>query len=179
MLQGIERLGLELLFWFYSLPSGAAIALALLSLALLGYQYLQRGKMVSPGLLAAIGIYGAIRHYFQREATIEWIVGTSQSFDIAQNTMTPIPVLEPLFSFLIAPAEYRSVWEEGVLVAALLYALSLTYHMLRSRDSAPKSSRGILNFLRKRGTARPMRSKTNELGSGALASNEQIVGWTQ
>lgn len=179
MLQGIERLGLELLFWMYSLPSGAAIALALLSLALLGYQYLQRGKTIVPGFLGSLGIYGAIRHYFQRESTLTGIVEASQSFDIPRNTMTPIPVLEPLFSLLIAPAEYRSVWEESLVVAIGLYLGFVVLNLVRSRESSAKPSRGLFSLLKRSGTARPMRSKTNELGSGDLASNEQIAAWTQ
>jgi type IV secretion system protein VirD4 len=179
MLQGIERLFLEILFGFYSLPTGAGVALALLSAALLGYQYLQRGEMVSPGILGVAGFYGAFLHYFQRESTIESIISASRSFDEPSKSMTPLPLVEPLFSFFVAPAEFRSVWEEGLFVSIVVYLGFVVFNLLRSTESGGVSIPNPLSFLRRSGVARPVRSKTNELGSGDLASNEQIVAWTQ
>jgi type IV secretion system protein VirD4 len=93
--------------------------------------------------------------------------------------MTPIPFVEPLFSFFVGPADYRSVWEESIFVAVLVYLALVVVKITSSRESAGTGVPNPFSFLTSRGVARPTRSKTNELGSGDLASNQQITAWTQ
>jgi len=97
----------------------------------------------------------------------------------------PIPQIEFIFETLLGPAAGRSVLLETILFAFFVYMASALY-------CATKDKRGLRLLLdivsspvatvsRNFSSAgrRPKRSKNNELGSGDLATNEQILEWTR
>jgi type IV secretory pathway TraG/TraD family ATPase VirD4 len=97
----------------------------------------------------------------------------------------PIPQIEFIFETLLGPAAVRSVLLETILFAFFVYMASALY-------CATKDKRGlrllwdivtspVATVSRNFSSAgrRPKRSKNNELGSGDLATNEQILEWTR
>jgi len=97
----------------------------------------------------------------------------------------PIPQIEFIFDTLLGPAAGRSVLLETILFSFFVYIASALY-------CATKDKRGlrllwdivtspVATVSRNFSSAgrRPKRSKNNELGSGDLATNEQILEWTR
>jgi type IV secretory pathway TraG/TraD family ATPase VirD4 len=97
----------------------------------------------------------------------------------------PIPQIEFIFDTLLGPAAGRSVLLETILFSFFVYIASALY-------CATKDKRGlrllwdivtspVATVSRNFSSAgrRPKRSKNNELGSGDMASNEQILEWTR
>lgn len=183
MLQGVEKFILEVAFWYFSFPATVALFTFLpLGLGLVAYQFLHRGTRVAPGLLGLAALYIVFLHFGQRETTLESIIDTARRFDVPVNEVAALPLIEPIFSLFIAPAPYRAVWEEVVFVALALYLVSVALESRRmaSAGAGPGVLGRNLRRVFRRGAAnRPERSKTNELGSGDLASTEQIAQWTQ
>jgi len=179
MLQGLEQIILDIVFRYFSLPSSTVLMTVLpVSLIVLMVQLLLREKRANP-VFVLLGIGGLVvsyLHYFQRESTLGAIIDTARSYDQPVGGAKPIPFLEPLFSLLIAPAEHRAFWEEILVVALAVYAVFVVRGIMKSSAVAIPSP---IQLLKTRGSARPTRSKTNELGSGDLANNEQISAWTQ
>jgi type IV secretory pathway TraG/TraD family ATPase VirD4 len=97
----------------------------------------------------------------------------------------PIPQIEFIFETLLGPAAVRSVLLETILFAFFVYMASALYcattdkrglRLLWDIVTSPVAtvSRNFSSAGR-----RPKRSKNNELGSGDLATNEQILEWTR
>ena len=97
----------------------------------------------------------------------------------------PIPQIEFIFETLLGPAAGRSWVLETLLFSLFVYIASALY-------CATKDKRGlrllwdivsspVATVSRNFSSAgrRPKRSKNNELGSGDLATNEQILEWTR
>jgi len=97
----------------------------------------------------------------------------------------PIPQIEFIFETLLGPAAGRSWVLETILFSLFVYLASTLY-------CATKDKRGlrllwdilsspVATVSRNFSSAgrRPKRSKNNELGSGDLATNEQILEWTR
>jgi type IV secretory pathway TraG/TraD family ATPase VirD4 len=97
----------------------------------------------------------------------------------------PIPQMEFIFETFLGPAAGRSVLAETILFSLFVYFASALY-------CATKDKRGlrllwdiisspVATVSRNFSSAgrRPKRSKNNELGSGDLATNEQILEWTR
>jgi len=97
----------------------------------------------------------------------------------------PIPQMEFIFETFLGPAAGRSVLAETILFSFFVYFASALY-------CATKDKRGlrllwdiisspVATVSRNFSSAgrRPKRSKNNELGSGDLATNEQILEWTR
>lgn len=96
----------------------------------------------------------------------------------------PIPHVEFIFETFLGPAAYRSVAGETILFAIFVYLMAVLW-------AATQDKRGlrllaglatpIQTFSRSFSSAgrRPKRSKNNELGSGDLATSEQVLQWTR
>jgi type IV secretory pathway TraG/TraD family ATPase VirD4 len=97
----------------------------------------------------------------------------------------PIPQVEFIFDTLLGPAAGRSVVAETILFSIFVYLAAALWCATKDRRGlrllfdiirAPMAtiSKGFSASGR-----RPKRSKNNELGSGDLATNDQILEWTR
>lgn len=92
----------------------------------------------------------------------------------------PVPIFEPYLSLLLGPPIDRNWLLEAFCIIGPVYALLVSAEGLRERLGLPSSWMIFAYPFRGRGASlRPKRSLTNELGSGDLATTEQILAWTK
>ena len=176
MLQFIERLVLEFLRWFYTLPSFVGlVTLGASAIVLMIYQFSVRGRAYWPGVLGLIVGYSSFLHLTQPERVI---VSLSNMIDgIGAGPGVPeIPVLESLFAIFVGDASGRSMFDELVGVAFLTY---LGFVASASFAEFKKDGKVLGAFSLKFGSkaGRPKRSLSNELGSGDMATAERLASW--
>ena len=187
MLRALEILFLQFVEWFYSLSPAvglgtlgvAGVAGVLAQLLITGNSTF--GKTLAPGFVGVFLLAAESAHYGRPD----WVIGSMQHLqEVLQtpspNPLRPIPVLEPLVSFLIAPTATRTLIEES------LFVILVAYLALVARNSwiGYKTTGIVLGELSvgamfKDKHQRPSRSKSNELGSGDLATTQQIATWTK
>jgi type IV secretory pathway TraG/TraD family ATPase VirD4 len=101
--------------------------------------------------------------------------------DLNWYCIDPFPLYygERLITLLIAPAEERTLFQELIIIFLFSYAILVALTVLKERLGCTSVWQVIFYPIMKRtGIIRPVRSKTNELGSGDLATTEQILKWT-
>ncbi|MBX7145236.1 MAG: type IV secretory system conjugative DNA transfer family protein [Oligoflexia bacterium] len=179
MLRLVEEFLVAAIAWFYGLPYvwGLLIfgAPALLFIIL---QFIHRGRSIVPGILGLIFSLACFLHVFDHLRVLAWMHYLQTFFNVPHASRGPIPILEPIFSLLIAPYEYRGILEETFVVVFLVYAVMV----LRLGYKGYKITGRVLGefSIGPDGKARrPERSSNNELGSGDLANSEQIARWTK
>jgi|LauGreDrversion4_2_1035121.scaffolds.fasta_scaffold15420_2 type IV secretory pathway TraG/TraD family ATPase VirD4 len=187
MLRALEILLLQFIEWFYSLSP--AVGLGTLGVAgvtgiiaqLLITGNSTFGKTMLPGLLGVFFLAAESAHYGRPE----WMIGLVQQLqDSLQtpraNALKPIPIIEPLVSFLIAPAATRSVVEESLFVIIFAYLGLVARHSWTGYKTTGivLGDMSVGSMLKEK-HRRPNRSQTNELGSGDLATTQQIANWTK
>ena len=187
MLRALEILLLQFIEWFYSLSP--AVGLGTLGVAgvtgivaqLLITGNSTFGKTMLPGLLGVFFLAAESAHYGRPE----WMIGLVQQLqDSLQtpraNALKPIPIIEPLVSFLIAPAATRSVVEESLFVIIFAYLALVARHSWTGYKTTGivLGDMSVGSMLKEK-HRRPNRSQTNELGSGDLATTQQIATWTK
>jgi type IV secretory pathway TraG/TraD family ATPase VirD4 len=187
MLRALEILLLQFIEWFYSLSP--AVGLGTLGVAgvtgivaqLLITGNSTFGKTMLPGLLGVFFLAAESAHYGRPE----WVIGLVQQLqDSLQtpraNALKPIPIIEPLVSFLIAPAATRSVVEESLFVIIFAYLALVARHSWTGYKTTGivLGDMSVGSMLKEK-HRRPNRSQTNELGSGDLATTQQIATWTK
>jgi len=92
----------------------------------------------------------------------------------------PIPLLEPLFSLLVAPASHRFLYEEIFIVLLSGYLVSLVLCSLKEyKYTGSVLGDFSVSSLLQNNTRRPKRSESNELGSADLATRDDILRWTK
>jgi type IV secretory pathway TraG/TraD family ATPase VirD4 len=92
----------------------------------------------------------------------------------------PVPLIEPILAIILGPPANRNFLLELIVVIGLPYSILVAIEGLRERLGLPNAWMILLYPFRGHGGApRPKRSLTNELGSGDLATTEQILEWTK
>jgi type IV secretion system protein VirD4 len=100
----------------------------------------------------------------------------------------PIPLIEPIFFEVLGESGARTLFGELIVTFILTYLILVGVDIVRSTESVAKDRvKGqkrplievIKDMLASRKVKRPKRSIHNELGSGDLATNEQIGLWTK
>lgn len=187
MLRAIEILLLQFIEWFYSLSP--AVGLGTLGVAgvtgivaqLLITGNSTFGKTMIPGLLGVFLLAAESAHYGRPE----WVMRLMQDLQIHLQTpradaLQPIPFIEPLASFLIAPAITRSIVEESLFVILFAYLALVARHSWTGYKTTGivLGDMSVGSMLKDK-HRRPNRSQTNELGSGDLATTQQIANWTK
>ncbi len=180
MFQLIERLALEFIRWFYTLPSIIALlTIGAASIALLIYQYMHRDSKLWPGIAGiAVGFFT-----FLHIASSNWVVSqltkVIDGFGATTSSVHPIPILEPIFTLFVAPSSSRRIFEELIFVGIVSYlAIALSVGFKEYKKSGKIfANPGLPSFSKT--AKRPKRSSSNELGSGDLANTDQIMGWTK
>jgi type IV secretory pathway TraG/TraD family ATPase VirD4 len=102
------------------------------------------------------------------------------AIDWSLSTNRPVPIVEPVLALLLGPPQNRNFLLEMLVVLGIPYALLVAAEGLRERLGLPSAWMVLTYPFRGRSaSARPRRSLTNELGSGDLATTEQILDWTK
>lgn len=89
-----------------------------------------------------------------------------------------IPGVEVLFSGLLGSPKTRAIYMELILVTTATYLLFVLIDLIKSGTFSVKNLKNLKTLFKKKGK-RPLRSDGNELGSGDLATAEQIEKWTK
>ncbi len=184
MLQSLEIYLLTLIQDFYRLPQVVGIlTLGAASISLFMYQFLKRKEQVIPGIFAIAFFILEFYHFFHHQTIIDRIDGWILDILTPDLWVRPLPTLlvwlEPLFSFFVAPLETRHVLEETLFVVIITYFAILVRVSLHEFKKTGVIFGEISPTSLKSKYIRPTRSKTNELGSGDLATTEQIAKWTR
>ena len=181
MLQLVERYILEGIQWFYGLsPVVGLSTLGALSILLIAVQFFHQDRKFIPGLLGLLFAYAAFVHFTDQRAVIVGIDDILTAQATPRLDAVPVPLLEPLFALLVAPLPYRAFWEEVLFVILAVYAGFVTAAAIADyRRSGILFGTFALNLNFSNRMARPTRSRTNELGSGDLADNNEIARWTR
>jgi len=181
MLHSIETLLFQLFRDFFSLESiFIPFSIAAVSLIFFFIQFLNHKRTVTPGIIGIILISISMLHMFFSESVAEYMQEWVISATIPHSGGVPIPIFEPLFALLVGPLEYRLIRHELVFVFISLFLASVVYHsILEYKKTGVILGDVSFKEMFSGGNSRPIRSKSNELGSGDLANTEQIARWTR
>jgi type IV secretory pathway TraG/TraD family ATPase VirD4 len=185
MLQFIEIQILTIIRSFYSSePIWGLATFGALGLVLVVTQFIaqvaKKQNTFVPGALGLICLTAAILHMGWSELVIMKINELLALMQTEHGARAPIPILEPVFSILVAPLEYRFLYEEIFFVALVAYLTSAGIHGYREyKETGVVFGDLSISDMFKEQSKRPTRSDTNELGSGDLANTQQIANWTK
>jgi type IV secretory pathway TraG/TraD family ATPase VirD4 len=186
MLRALELILLNFVDWFYQLNWVVGVlTLGVGAAACFMYQFVLAGNTTMvrtfiPGLVGLVLLIAEVLHAADPERVLRIVENLIDTLTSSNNGITPVPLLEPLLSALIAPAETRFAIEEGIFVALFGYlGLVANYSWQEYRKTGVLVGDLSIKALMKDKARRPQRSKSNELGSGDLANTEQIAQWTR
>jgi type IV secretory pathway TraG/TraD family ATPase VirD4 len=186
MLRVLELLILHFVDWFYQLNWIVGIlTLGVGAIACFMYQFVIAGmttlvRNFVPGLVGLLLLIAEILHVADPERVLRIVDQLLYSLNTPHAGIAPVPLIEPLLSLLIAPADTRFAVEEGLFVALFGYiGLVINYSWQEYKKTGVVIGDLSLAALMKSKARRPQRSKSNELGSGDLASTEQIAQWVR
>ena len=181
MLHQVEIFLLELLQRFF-LGSGvlSILTLGVIGTILLVYEYKRRKDTAIPGIFGVFFVLVTVVDNIDPERLDRWM---AQALDYVQNAGGVNELkygMEPVFSFVVGKAIDRFLFEEALLVVLLFYIGDVLLAAVREyRITGRVVDEFSIKSLFKPKHRRPKRSKQNELGSGDLASTEQISRWTK
>lgn len=186
MLQLLEIWILKLAQFYLGLPLPFGVFPILIGVALLALQFNRKGSGgFVPGILAVLVFMGEYYHAFESakaQAYLQQLINYLQSEGPYVNEFPFILyyLLEPVFSILVAPYETRHFHEELLFVTGTAYLFFVARFSWQEYKTTGQVW-GDISFSPLLGehAARPDRSEANELGSGDLASAEQIATYTK
>ena len=178
MLQQGEQFLLSIIQAYFELPATVSLfTFGPIAAILFLIQFQKQNKAVVPGIGAVLFAILTIIHFFNPALIVGKIQELRDFIAAPISQRSPIPLLESAFEFFIAPVAQRSIVEEGLFMGFLVYIIFVLYYLFTGKASGVLSnSSGIFGLKAK--LARPQRSESNELGSGDLASPEQVLKWT-
>jgi len=181
MLQLLEKHILLALQHFYEMPQIVGVlTLGLAGAALILVQFIIRRSSFIPGFLGLFLLGAELWHFAQRDKAVAWFDRVLDALESGGGVRTlPFPI-ENIFSILIAPANHRFFHEEVIGAALLGYLGLVAWTFWKQKQSGESAGPAIsISSIFTKKPARPKRSHQNELGSGDLATNEQILKWTR
>ncbi len=186
MLRSLEILFLNIAEAFYGLdPIVGIMTLGVIALGCILAQFFisgntTMGKTLVPGVVGLIFMVAEVYHLFLPQKALAKIADLKNSIESAGSSLSPVPIIEPILSLLIAPADKRFVIEESFFVVFVGYLLLVgRQSWLEYKKTGVLVGDMSVSALVKDKARRPKRSKSNELGSGDLANTEQIAKWTK
>lgn len=186
MLRALEILFLQFVEWFYSLgPAVGLVTLGVAGVAGILAQFLITGgttfgKTLLPGAVGVLLLAAESAHYGRPEWVVEHAQRLQEALQTPHSSLSPVPIIEPLLSILIAPAGSRYIFEECLAVIVFGYlGLVARHSWVGYRTTGILVGDVSVSSIFKDKNRRPTRSKTNELGSGDLAKTDQIAKWTK
>lgn len=181
MLRTIEILLLEFVRWFYTLPGTVGVVtIGIIAVALLVAQFFKTGSTVIPGAIGLVLFAATFFHLVAADGVVARIDLMLAAMQTPHATTLPgFPLIEPLVALLIAPLETRFIFEESLFAALSTYLFLVGRQSWSQYKTTGMIIGDIANTLVSDKPRRPNRSQSNELGSGNLATNEQIAKWTK
>jgi type IV secretory pathway TraG/TraD family ATPase VirD4 len=138
------------------------------------------GKTMIPGIVGIVFLVAEAFHLISPQKALDKIQALQSAIDNVSSPLSPVPIIEPLLSFFIAPPDKRFVIEESFFVVFVGYLLLVgRLSWLEYKKTGVIVGDMSVSGLVKDKSRRPKRSKSNELGSGDLANTEQIAKWTK
>ena len=181
MIRHLELVILDLIRWYFgsSWIYGLPIMLAIVALFFL--QFSKQNKAVLPGLFAFLLAGVEIGHLLKQELVLTNLDRLQAYLQTPGfHDLKPVWLIEPFFSFFVAPANVRFVAEETFFVLVVAYlSFMITYSVKEYRKTGVLLGDLSITAVLAAETNRPKRSESNELGSGDLANTEQISKWTK
>ena len=187
MLQWVEKALLDALIAFFQSPNQVIGILFLLvpGSGLIFFQWQKRKadkNVVIPGIFGVLLLIGYVCYAFERQNAyaVSFLSSVREIFETSRGVL-PLPLgFEQLFSIFIGPAQTRFVYEEFLGTLVFTYLGFVLYHsIIEYRKSGSIMGEISLESLVGPKQARPKRSLSNELGSGDLATSDQIAKWTK
>ena len=186
MLRVLELLVLHFVDWFYQLNwMVGVLTIGVGAAACFMYQFVIAGnttlvRSFIPGVVGLILLIAEVLHAADPERVLRIVEKILYSLNSPHAGISPVPLIEPLLSALIAPADTRFAIEEGIFVALFGYiGFVIHYSWQEYKKTGVLVGDLSIGALMKGKARRPQRSKSNELGSGDLADTEQIAQWTR
>lgn len=186
MLREFELALLHFIGWFYTLPYSVGlltlgvgcVACILTQLFITGNTPF--GKSFIPGFFGVVLFVAEVLHLASPYKVIDRVSYFLDLFNTPRGNLSPIPLIEPLVSLLIAPLETRFIAEESLFVFVCGYLFLVGRHSWAEyKKTGVVLGEMSISSIVKPKASRPQRSKSNELGSGDLANTEQIALWTK
>ncbi|MBX7139399.1 MAG: type IV secretory system conjugative DNA transfer family protein [Oligoflexia bacterium] len=180
-IQGLEKLAVSYGQEYLRLaPEWSILTFGFVGALLMVIQWHKRRETYWYGIIGIVLLWITALHYFRAEDTIFRLDDFEHVLN-EQGGVAPMPLgLEPIFSTFVGPASTRFVHQETLLLFFLLYLGSISAASWQNFRKTKRILGDIsVSSLLAPGHPRPKRSKQNELGSGDLASAEQISHWTK
>jgi type IV secretory pathway TraG/TraD family ATPase VirD4 len=182
MLQYIELAILEFLKTYYQQHWTWSIPVCFIGAAFFFYQFFVRTRTYTPGVIAML-LFGSeiFSRYANPKVTQDILNYLINNIRAPHSHVTPWPsLIEPIFSFFVAPYYSRHIYEESIFIALAIYLFCVAKVSLAEYKKTGVVLGDIsLASLLGSEHLRPKRSLSNELGSGDLASSEIIAKWTK
>lgn len=183
MFRELELLLFELVRWFYTLPTSVGLlTIGIGAIGCLLAQFFFTGRTFIPGSIGLFLFLAEGYHLVNPGHIIKRIDDFTSALQYPTHATLPaFPILEPLFSFFVAPLESRMIYEESVFVALAAYIFFASRACLSeyNKTGVIIGKVSLKSIINNDDYKRPLRSASNELGSGDLANNEQIAKWTK
>jgi type IV secretory pathway TraG/TraD family ATPase VirD4 len=185
MIYSIEQALYNLGIWYFELPIQWGLIILLGAGALFFYQYFKRDQTVVPGLLSLFLFFTEAVHLARPASGINFFQNLIFMTNREGPFLNEFPffnfLLEPIFSKLVAPYYLRQIHHEVIFVALVLYIFFMIKYSVKEykKTGVIFGDMSIKSAVVTRDVSRPQRSEFNELGSGNLASTEEIAQWTK
>ena len=180
MLQTIEILFLQGVYYFYLLPKSVGLlTLGALGVLLVVLQFTKGTKSFWYGTFGLLFCAAEVLHFNNPDAVTTRIQGMFDWMSIVHADRLPVPLFEFVFHYLVAPFYRRTVFEESLFVAFIMYFGSVAWiaYGTYKKTGMLFGEVSLLQKFKEKKQHRPNRSDFNELGSGNLASTESIAKW--
>jgi type IV secretory pathway TraG/TraD family ATPase VirD4 len=177
MLQIFENLFIDLCIAFFGLPGIVSlITLGPIAAILLIIQYQKQKETYIPGFFGLGFAILAYYHFFRPRILLAKFAALQEYLARVNPDRKQVPLVENLFDIFVGPYQQRSILEESFFVALVLYSILVIRTAFKEArfESGKSRSGGIFSLIQGAKRARPIRSKSNELGSGDFATKAQI-----
>ncbi|MGI6679981.1 MAG: type IV secretory system conjugative DNA transfer family protein [Bdellovibrionota bacterium] len=179
----IESFILKFVQFYVHLELVGVFILLPLAIACIVIQF-KRSKLASkiPGVIGLILLAICAAIAFNGDKISKDITSILERIANGTSETPSASILEPIFYILVGAKEKRVVIEEIIAFGFYTYLFWLIYFFrttLREGGVEAAFKLDISELLGEKQLQRPMRSKSNELGSGDLANRAQILEWTK
>lgn len=181
----MEQFFLEIIADFLLWYPGRYVMLGIGALFVL-FQFLWGKGRIWPAAIGATFIMVCLFQSYKGEEYAAWILADIEARNTEGYYREPIPIVEDIFAYFLGESSGRTLAGEIFFVFAVAYILAVVWEACFSGNAVRTGGGGLsmlpidkLMFWKKNRNQRPSRSFTNELGSGDLATTEQVLNWTK
>ena len=186
MLQWFELQFLGFVRWYFEYSPIIGLPILLFAGWFLIQQFFKQDRAVMPGAIALTLGFIEVRHWFYSQGTVAWVDQLIEKITTPGPYIDPFPAafnwfMEPLMSMLVSRFEYRQIHQEFILVGIFAYLVNLAWVCWSEyqRTGVIVGDLSVSVLKNTPDTDRPIRSEFNELGSGDLATAEEINRWVK